>query len=143
MLLRSPASANFDGVIDDYLKRYDAGKQNFDCLDAQLNLENVSSTTALKNVSTDSVFAAATSPSAHKALARKLERYRDEARDHGYDGALAYRQEGDQLAFYSVAAFAPEPVHIVKLPLAALKDELKVNAAICKVLVKIPVNAEP
>ena len=143
LLLRSAASAEYDAVVDQYLSRYRIGGAGFDCLDAQLSLAAVTHEVSVKGVSADTAYTAATKAAARKTMASKLEHYRDAERDHGFDGALAYRKEGEQLVFYGIAAMEGEPAHVSKLPLTAIKDDAKVNRAICEVLVRIPVNAEP
>jgi len=142
LVLRAPESARFDATVDDYFSRHrpDDGDE---CLDALLNIDSVTTNRPPKDVGASDVFKAAASKKDHKNLARKLERFRDADHPHGYDAALAYRSEGEQLVFYAVGAFAPEPVKISKLAQSSLQDRARVDKAICETLVHIPVNAEP
>ena len=142
LVVRAPESARFDATVNDYFSRHglDVGDE---CSNAQLNIDSVTTSTPLKNVGAADVFKAAASKQEHKALARKLDRFRDADHPHGYDAAFAYRSEGEQLVFYAVGAFAPEPVRISKLALSSLQNRPSVDKAICEALVHIPVNAEP
>lgn len=142
LVLSTPESSRFDARVNDYFGRHglDVGDE---CSNALLNIDSVTTSTPLKNVGAADVFKAAASKQEHKALARKLDRFRDADHPHGCDAAFAYRSEGEQLVFYAVGAFAPEPVRISKVALSSLKSLSSVDKAICEALVHIPVNAEP
>jgi hypothetical protein len=142
LVVRSAESARFDKLVDEYFSRHHPD-DGAGCLDALLNIDSVTTSTPLKNVGATDVFKAAASKQEHKALARKLDRFRDADHPHGYDAAFAYRSEGEQLVFYAVGAFAPEPVRISKLALSSMQNRPSVDKAICEALVRIPVNAEP
>ena len=144
ILMLRPAvdEQRFQTAITAFFSRY-SPDDGMECLDTLLNIDSVTTETSIKNVVAENIIKATTSKTEHKALAKKLGAYRDRAHDHGYDAALTYRNEGDQLVFYAVGSFADVPARVSKLPITALQDNARVDEAICKALVHIPVNAEP
>jgi len=134
--------SRFQAVVNGFFSRY-SPDDGMECLDTLLNIDTVTSDTTIKNVTAESVVKAIASKAEHKTLAKKLATYRDASHRRGYDAAITYRSEGDQLVFYAVGSFAETPARVSKLPLTALQDKARVDETICKALVHIPVNAAP
>lgn len=136
----------YQATIASFFSRvgHDAGAS--DCENAMLSVDTVYDKKArVGNTGIDSQFAleAVFSKSRRRQLAAALNKFRDRDIKRGFDAALVYDVVGNDVVFYGVSAHAGERVFTARVRVAETSDKAKVNAALCHVLVNLPVLVAP
>jgi hypothetical protein len=137
------AATPYAATVRDFFARYDAGKTLGECEDALLNIESATFGVESKKLGGDAAFAALADRKRRKQIGTVLARYRDKHNGDGLDGLLVVEKAGGQLILYGVSAAAEYPLQTAKTDAASVGQTAKLDLAVCKAIVRLPVMREP
>lgn len=141
--LASSKAAPYTPAVAAYFKRigHDGGASQ--CENAMVSVDNVQYQSARQAISSQMVLEAVFSKKKRQQLGTALSKVRDKDVRRGFDGALVYDVVGSDVVFYGVSADATEKVFTARVPVTAIDQPDKVNAALCHILVNLPVLVAP
>lgn len=144
--LGSSKALPYAPAVADYFRRVDSDAGASDCENRMLTVDQVryqKARVGTTDISSQLMLEAVFSKPKRKQLAAALSAFRAKDVERGFDGALVYDVVGSDLVWYGVSANPDRRVFTARVPVAELDNKAKVNAALCHILVNIPVQAEP
>lgn len=144
--LGTGAAAPYQPAIASYFARVGRDAGASDCENAMVTVDKVrykNARAGATQIDAQLVLEAVFSKTKRQKLAAALSKFRAADLDRGFDGALVYNVVGTDLVLYGVSADAAQRVFTARVPLAHIADTARVNAALCHILVNLPVLAEP
>jgi hypothetical protein len=139
----TPKGQAYSPVVTDFLARYDHAPDAVDCDGAQLNIDSVHQMANGKGINGELALAAGWSKKSRAELGKLMVAFRDKNHDRGFDATLVYDIRDNNLVIYGISPVAKEKVYTSSVRIADLQNKTKVDAAICHVLVNIPVLETP
>jgi hypothetical protein len=126
-----------------FFDRYDTPAGLHACDGAQLNIDSAIFKISPQRINPGVVRTALSGAKQRKKFEAMLANYRDKNHPSGLDGILAIEKTSDGLALKGISASWDEPVHTVKLSAGAVEQASKLDAAVCRALVELPVMRAP
>jgi hypothetical protein len=126
-----------------FFTRYEAGRSLRECEDSLLNIESVTFDVEPKRLEGNAGFAGLADRSQRKRIGKFLTQYRDKTGTTGLDGLLVVDKIGDTLILHGVSAAAAYPLQAARIGVATVGQAAKLDLALCKAVVQLPVMRAP
>lgn len=141
--LATSKAAPYAPVVAGYFKRVGREAAASDCENGMVNVDKVQYQSPKKAITSQLVLEAVFSKARRQQLGMMLSKVRTQDVERGFDGALVYDVIGNDVVFYGVSAEPSEKVRTARVPVAEIGQPARVDAALCHIMVNLPVLQAP